>query len=163
MFAEKCVCENWSYLKRKSISVWRLIEDLRDFRINVAVASRVDSHFTCIIPHPVKWEKKRVHLWSISSLLLLLLYSAKWIPLLAFLKASWRRLLLGTFNFGHFYCNTAPLVPLSFEEIHSLILSYSLISSFCYVLWGSQEVRKVQADSTSSSAGSPWCYQPETS
>ena len=26
------------------------------------------------------------------------------------------------------------LVPLSFEEIHSLILSYSLISSFCYVL-----------------------------
>ena len=120
VFAEKCVCENWSYLKRKSISVWRLIEDLRDFRINAAVASRVDSHFTCIIPHPVKWEKKRVHLWSISSLLLLLLYSAKWIPLLAFLKASWR-FLIGTFNFGHFYCNTAPLVPLSFEEIHSLI------------------------------------------
>ena len=128
MFAEKCVCENWSYLKRKSISVWRLIEDLRDFRINAAVASRVDSHFTCIIPHPVKWEKKRVHLWSISSLLLLLLYSAKWIPLLAFLKASWR-LLIGTFNFGHFYCNTAPLVPLSFEEIHSLILSYSAWSA----------------------------------
>ena len=39
----------------------------------------------------------------------------------------------------------------------------SLISSFCYVLWGRQEVRKFQADSTSSRAGSPWCYQPETS
>ena len=38
-----------------------------------------------------------------------------------------------------------------------------LISSFCYVLWGSQEVRKFLADSTSSRAGSPWCYQPETS
>ena len=32
---------------------------------------------------------------------------------------------------------------------------FSLISSFCYVLWGSQEVRKFQADSTSSRAGSP--------
>ena len=43
------------------------------------------------------------------------------------------------------------------------LIAFSLISSFCDVLWGSQEVRKFQADSTSSRAGSPWCYQPETS
>ena len=48
------------------------------------------------------------------------------------------------------------------DELLKLML-ISLIISFCYVLWGSQEVRKFQADSTSSHAGSPWCYQPETS
>ena len=40
---------------------------------------------------------------------------------------------------------------------------YSLISSFCYILWGSQEVRKYQADSTKVTQHGCWCCQPETS
>ena len=66
-------------------------------------------------------------------------------------------------NYGTFQENIVQINENDDWNDNFIFLLFSLISSFCYVLWGSQEVRKFQADSTSSRAGSPWCYQPETS
>ena len=50
-----------------------------------------------------------------------------------------------------------------FQNISVVLYPISLISSFCYILWGSQEVRKFQADSTKVTQHGCWCCQPETS